>query len=115
LKRGFDLYQRHCQARHGRQAEGAPDWRQRMPDNSYPPPPLNGSGHAWHHSLEKLRLLILDGGQAVDIEGAVTTMPPWRDRLSDTDVAALIAWFQSLWPDPVYAIWYEHQVRARGQ
>jgi mono/diheme cytochrome c family protein len=115
ILRGQVLFKRHCSTCHGDHAQGAPNWRHRLADGTYPPPPLNGSGHAWHHPVDKLRLMILDGSQPSGDGEPVGHMPPWRDTLSIHDIDAIIAWFQSLWPDPVYAIWYEQQVRARGQ
>lgn len=114
IRQGQVLFRRHCATCHGEHAQGDPEWRHRLADGTWPPPPLNGSGHAWHHSMDKLRAMINDGSQATGDGAPVGNMPAWRDRLTDEDVDAIIAWFQSLWPDPVYALWYEQQVRARG-
>ncbi|MGB0712589.1 MAG: thioredoxin fold domain-containing protein, partial [Gammaproteobacteria bacterium] len=66
----------------------------------YPPPPLNGTAHAWHHSLDVLRRQIRLGG--VPLGGA---MPPFQDTLSAAQIDAAIAYFQSKWTDEVYGIW----------
>jgi len=115
IHQGEILFTRHCASCHGQRAEGDPQWRHRLADGSYPPPPLNGSGHAWHHSHDMLRQMIRDGSQPSADGAPVGHMPPWRDTLSVHDIDAIIAWFQSLWPDQVYALWYDQQVRARGQ
>jgi mono/diheme cytochrome c family protein len=114
IRKGQALFQRYCATCHGGRAQGDPNWRHRQADGTWPPPPLNGSGHAWHHAPDKLRAMIRDGIQPGEDGGPVGDMPAWGDRLSDEDIDAVIAWFQSLWPDPVYALWYEQQVRARG-
>jgi len=106
---GESVYKLHCASCHGQHGEGAPGWRKRDADGMYPAPPLNGTGHAWHHSKDKLKDVILDGS-----EPGKGKMPAWRSKLSDQEVNAVIEWFQSRWPDPVYAAWYEEQERARG-
>ena len=106
LARGAALFRQHCATCHGRNAEGAPDWRKRRPDGSFPPPPLNGTGHAWHHSLDVLKMTIRDG--TAKLGG---TMPAWGDKLSEADMEAIIAWFQSLWPAEIRAEWQRRQRR----
>ncbi len=32
-------------------------------------------------------------------------MPPFNDKLSSDEIDAVIAWFQSLWPDEIYRVW----------
>jgi mono/diheme cytochrome c family protein len=105
---GESVFRKHCARCHGQRGEGAPDWRRRDENGLYPPPPLNGTGHAWHHSKEWLKEMILNGSKPRG------RMPAWRGKLSDQEVNAVIEWFQSRWPDPVYAAWYENQERARG-
>jgi len=99
---GEEVYLRHCQGCHGAKGEGAENWRQKGPDGRYPPPPLNGSGHTWHHPTAALIDVIKNGSPKG--EG---NMPAWGDKLSSDEIRAVIAWFQSQWPDPVYAAWYD--------
>lgn len=106
LDRGGKIYSENCAQCHGANAEGAPNWHKRNEDGTFPPPPLNGTGHAWHHSIAVLTDMIKNGSKPG--EG---NMPAWKDRLSDEDISVVIQWFQSLWPDPVYAAWYEQQQR----
>jgi hypothetical protein len=75
-------------------------------NGNYPPPPLNGSGHAWHHSIPQLTRSIKEGG--IKLGGV---MPPFGDKLSDQDVLTLIAYFQSKWPDQVYKIWAQRHMQ----
>jgi len=39
--------------------------------------------------------------------------PAWGNTLSEADIEAVIAWFQSLWPDPIHAAWADTDRRAR--
>ncbi len=106
IKAGGQLYQQHCAQCHGKEAEGDPAWRRPGADGRYPPPPLNGSGHAWHHSKAWLRSIIREGSQP---QG---NMPAWGQVLTDDEIEAVVAWFQWQWPDRVYDAWYEMQRRA---
>jgi mono/diheme cytochrome c family protein len=108
LARGSELYQQHCASCHGTSAQGAPNWQKSGPDGKYPPPPLDGSAHAWHHPMVALKQTIQEGTQRLG--GA---MPAWKGKLSEADTDALIAWFQSTWPDEIYATWADMDRRAR--
>jgi len=103
LARGESLFLQHCAACHGRRAEGTSDWKRPDANGNYPPPPLNGTAHAWHHDLEVLRRSIRQGGKPL---GGV--MPAFADRLGDEEIDSVIAYFQSQWPDEVYRRWAEH-------
>ena len=100
VARGKPLFLQHCAKCHGKQAESVPDWQKPLADGTYPPPPLNGSAHTWHHSLALLRRTVREGGAAVGGK-----MPPFIDKLSASEIDAIIAWLQSLWPDEIYARW----------
>lgn len=110
IARGQQVYLQYCASCHGDKAQGAPNWRQKGTDGLFPPPPLNGFGHAWRHSTAALREMIKDGsppGQG--------KMPAWGGKLSDQDIDAVIAWFQSLWPDAVYGEWFAMEQRSFGR
>ena len=95
-------YQSHCAVCHGESAEGTADWRQTGDNGNYPPPPLNGSAHTWHHPLPILERTIAVGGIP---PGGV--MPGFGETLSRDEAHATIAYFQSFWPDDIYARWEE--------
>ena len=100
VTKGEPVFQQHCSSCHGVNAEGTANWRQKTEDGHYPPPPLNGTAHTWHHSMEQLTRSIKFGGARY---GGV--MPPFEDKLSEEEIKAIIAYFQSKWPDKVYEIW----------
>jgi len=106
LNAGKKIYAENCAQCHGENAQGAPNWHKRNADGTFPPPPLNGSGHAWHHSIAVLTDMIKNGSKPG--EG---NMPAWKDKLTTEQIDSVILWFQSLWPDQVYAAWYEQQQR----
>lgn len=69
-------------------------------DRKYPPPPLNGTGHDWHHPKAALVQVIQNGSP-----GAKGNMPAWKDKLNDQEIKDVVAWFQSLWPPEVRTVW----------
>ena len=100
---GQQVFAQNCAACHGANAEATPNWKQTDANGHYPPPPLNGTAHAWHHSLPVLREQINQGGAPV---GGV--MPAFKGVLSDAEIDQTIAYFQSKWPDDLYQRWAEH-------
>jgi mono/diheme cytochrome c family protein len=103
MQRGNSLFQAHCAACHGALAQGlAEDWRVRDSNGNLPPPPLNGTAHTWHHSLDLLDQIIAEGG--VLYEG---NMPGFSVQLSRADRRNVIAYFQSFWTDEIYNAWME--------
>ena len=99
---GKSLFFDHCASCHGQFAEGTTDWRTTDANGNYPPPPLNGSAHGWHHSLARLEQTIAMGGAQF---GGV--MPGFAGTLSKDEARATIAYFQSFWSNDVYARWRE--------
>jgi mono/diheme cytochrome c family protein len=109
VSKGARLYQKNCAECHGASGQGNANWRQRDADGMFPPPPLNGTGHTWHHPKEVLYDVITNGSPK-----GMGKMPAWRDKLSDEEIEAVIAWFQSRWPDQIYSAWYRMDRKARG-
>ncbi|MET0048327.1 MAG: cytochrome c [Sedimenticola sp.] len=97
---GAILFATHCSGCHGKKAEGALNWKVRLPNGSLPPPPLNGTAHSWHHQIPVLRRAINEGGNAFG-----GNMPGFKEKLSEPQIDAVIAWFQSLWSDEIYSLW----------
>lgn len=106
VAQGKDVFAANCVTCHGDGAVGDPNWRKRGADGLFPPPPLNGSAHAWHHPMAWLTSTITNG-----TPGGQGRMPAWGEKLSAEDIAATVAWFQSLWPEEIYAVWSEGNAR----
>ena len=98
--RGEPLYRQNCAACHGQDGEATPNWRQTDANGIYPPPPLNGTAHTWHHDLDLLRRTIREGGAKL---GGL--MPGFDDSLDADEIDSIIAFFQSKWPDEIYQRW----------
>jgi mono/diheme cytochrome c family protein len=108
LALGKQVFADNCASCHGAQAQGAENWRKVDADGDYPAPPLNGSGHAWHHSVEVLTNIVRNGSPL-----GKGKMPAWQGKLDEKQIVASIAWVQSNWPQPVYDAWFEMQQRGR--
>ena len=79
VARGGEIYKANCVACHGANAEGAPNWSKKGADGKFPPPPLDASGHGWHHPKSALVQTIREG--TLKLGGG---MPAWKDKLSTT-------------------------------
>jgi mono/diheme cytochrome c family protein len=108
VARGAEVYKANCAACHGANAEGAPNWSKKGADGKFPPPPLDASGHGWHHPKSALVQTIREG--TLKLGGG---MPAWKDKLSDNDIEAVIAWIQARWPEDVYKSWVLMDEKAR--
>ncbi|MCY3768642.1 MAG: cytochrome c [Gammaproteobacteria bacterium] len=101
IARGKTLFQEHCAVCHGANAQGIDqNWHRPDENGRYPPPPLNGTAHTWHHSMEVLAQVIRKG--TLEWGGS---MPAWEETLDDDDVFSLIMYLSSLWPDEIYQAW----------
>ncbi|HUV23304.1 MAG TPA: cytochrome c [Gammaproteobacteria bacterium] len=103
---GTQLFQRNCAACHGANAEGTREWKKTDATGHYPPPPLDGSAHAWHHSIPQLARSIKEGG--IELGGV---MPGFGDQLDSQQILALIAYFQSKWPEDIYQTWHNRHMQ----
>lgn len=99
-QRGLEIYQNNCASCHGKAGASVPNWRELQANGTYPPPPLNGSAHSWHHPMPFLKYQISQGGMA---NGGY--MPAFGAALSAQEIEDVIAGFQSFWSDEIYQVW----------
>jgi mono/diheme cytochrome c family protein len=97
---GKKVYAENCISCHNENARGTFSWRNMDPSGNYPPPPLNGTAHAWHHPLKNLTKTIEQGG--IPLGGK---MPGFGAKLKDEEVFAVISYFQSFWSEEIYDAW----------
>lgn len=107
---GGSLFRKNCAQCHGNLAQGGPNWRQANSKGKMPPPPLNGTGHTWHHSKTALAQTIRNG--TLHIGGS---MPPWRSTMTDKEIDMTIDWFQSRWSDEIYKAWQTRNPQPKGR
>jgi mono/diheme cytochrome c family protein len=102
METGKQVYEKNCMVCHMADGAGTPNWKEKLPDGSYPPPPLDKTAHAWHHPFEDMLNSINNGGTAYGGK-----MPPFKDVLKTEEKEAVIAYIHSLWPDETYKHWEE--------
>ena len=98
LQAGRVIYLENCASCHGEQLEGQPDWRRRLDNGRMPAPPHDETGHTWHHSDRALFLLTKSGVGAV-VAGYESDMPAFGETLTDAEIAAVLAFIKSTWPE----------------
>ena len=103
LAQGAALYAEHCASCHGKNLEGAPDWRRQGPDGLYPAPPHDATGHTWHHGDRLLFDYTKLGGEgalaALGITDFESGMPGFAELLTDVQIHDVLAFIKSTWPE----------------
>jgi mono/diheme cytochrome c family protein len=108
---GQELYVTHCAECHGKNLEGEEEWQVQNEDKSFRAPPHDADGHTWHHGDKILFESIELGGERLpDNIGGTSSMPAFGGTLSDQDIAAVLTYIKSTWPDDIRAIQWEQKV-----
>jgi mono/diheme cytochrome c family protein len=102
------VYVQNCARCHGQNAEGAPSWQKPDARGDLPPPPHDDTGHTWRHGDAELTDIIRTGLRDRFNKTPELTMPPFKDSLTDEEIAAVIEYFKSLW-SPEHRRYQEHQ------
>ncbi|MBI0414146.1 MAG: cytochrome c [Nitrosospira sp.] len=110
IKHGALIYRVNCANCHGPKGEAAPGWRNPGTDGKYPPPPLDDSAHAWHHSTDTLEKMIREGSPP-----GAGGMPGWDDKLTNQEIADVIVWIKSTWSEEIYGTWYQEIEKKQQQ
>jgi len=105
---GEPLFRQYCAVCHGSDGSATPDWRKTDANGNYPPPPLNGTAHTWHHPLDVLDETIANGGTPFGGQ-----MPAFGEALDAGQRLAIIAYLQNWWPDDIYEKWRQIDERSR--
>lgn len=91
---GEQIFAMTCASCHGANGEGADNWMVRGDDGRLPPPPLDGSGHTWHHSDNVLYGIVSEGGLGL---GFGSNMPAFKDQLTHEEIIAVLEFVKTLW------------------
>ena len=105
IARGKIAYENNCVSCHMINLAGAENWRGLDEDGHRKAPPLNGTGHTWHHDDKTLHSII-KYGLANLIDGYEGKMMGFEENLSDKDIDSVLAYIKSYWSKEKY----EHQI-----
>ncbi len=100
VQAGAKIYQTQCASCHGPNLEGQPDWRTRDVNGLLPAPPHDATGHTWHHADDLLFEITKFGpGVVINDNSYKTTMPAYRNILSDEEIVAVLSFIKNTWPE----------------
>ena len=97
---GKSLYVTHCASCHGDNLQGRPNWSTKKDKDGHNlSPPLNGTGHTWHHSQDQLFNIIRYGFKIYNenYDGKMQG----NDKLNDDDIWSILAYMKSVWPESI--------------
>lgn len=95
---GSQLYRRHCASCHGRYLQGQPLWQLMDIYAGRRAPAHDASGHTWQHADETIFRMTKYGTADPAAPDMVSAMPAFKDRLSDGEILAVIAFIKARWP-----------------
>lgn len=95
---GQEKYAENCASCHGANLEGQPDWKRRLDNGRMPAPPHDETGHTWHHSDRNL-FIVTKGGVGAVVPGYESDMPAFEGILTDDEIADVLAYIKSTWPE----------------
>ena len=101
IARGKIVYESNCVSCHQVNLIGAENWKGLDEDGHRKAPPLNGTGHTWHHDDATLHNIIKHG-LAKLVKNYEGKMPGFEDNLKDKDIDSVLSYMKSFWPDDVY-------------
>jgi mono/diheme cytochrome c family protein len=95
---GRQVYAERCAACHGKDLEGQPNWKTRLPNGRLPGPPHDATGHTWHHSDAELFLITKKGMVAI-VPDYESDMQGFEDVLTDAQIQMVLDFIKSTWPE----------------
>jgi len=101
IMEGKTLYNENCASCHQINLAGAPNWQGYDEDGHRLPPPLDGTGHTWHHSDEQLHSII-KYGLAKLVKNYEGKMIGFGEILNDRQIDSILAYLKSYWGDDKY-------------
>ena len=95
FKLGKELYQANCASCHQSNLSGQVGWKDKVDaDGHRLAPPLNGTGHTWHHS-DKILFYIIKRGLAKMVPNYEGKMMGFSDKLNDAEIKFFISFAKS--------------------
>ena len=101
IARGKVIYENNCVSCHQVNLIGAENWKSLDEDGHRRTPPLNGTGHTWHHDDATLHNII-KYGLAKLVKDYQGKMLGFEDSINDEDIDSVLSYIKSFWPENVY-------------
>jgi len=111
VAQGQAVYAAQCARCHGVNLQGQPNWRERQTNGRLPAPPHDATGHSWHHPDGVLFGITKHGMSDYAPPGYQSDMLAFDGILTDEEIAAVLAYIKSRWPQVIRA----RQERINGQ
>ena len=101
IAKGKIAYENNCVSCHQINLLGAENWKGLDEDGHRKAPPLNGTGHTWHHDDKTLHSII-KYGLAKLVKNYQGKMAGFGDVLNDDEIDNVLAYIKSYWPKDKY-------------
>lgn len=101
IRNGEAIYQEQCASCHGANLEGEENWREPDENGMAKAPPHDETGHTWHHPDEQLFQITKFGTAKIVGQGYQSNMMGFENVLSDQDIADVLAYIKSTWPEKI--------------
>lgn len=101
IAKGKLAYENNCISCHQVNLSGAENWKELDEDGHRKAPPLNGTGHTWHHDDKTLHSII-KYGLAKLVSNYQGKMAGFGDVLNDDEIDNVLAYIKSYWPKEKY-------------
>lgn len=95
IAQGKKTYALHCASCHGVNLEGQSNWSEKGPDGLYPSPPVDVTGHIWHHPDNYLIKLVKYS--STEPLGYKDSMPAFNETLTEEEIIAVLTYIKSHW------------------
>jgi mono/diheme cytochrome c family protein len=101
IARGKIIYESYCVSCHQVNLIGAENWKGVDEDGHRKAPPLNGTGHTWHHDDATLHNII-KYGLAKIVKNYEGKMIGFGDKINDKQIDSVLSYIKSHWEDEIY-------------
>ena len=101
IARGKIIYENNCVSCHQVNLVGAENWKGLDEDGHRKAPPLNGTGHTWHHDDATLHNII-KYGLAKIVKNYDGKMIGFGDKINNKQVDSVLSYIKSHWEDEIY-------------
>ena len=101
IARGKIVYESNCVSCHQVNLIGAENWKGVDKDGHRKAPPLNGTGHTWHHDDATLHNII-KYGLAKLVKNYEGKMIAFGDKINDKQIDSVLSYIKNHWEDEIY-------------